>query len=101
MKLIVLNKAMFELQDETLSIKDLTAFLTKKGFLDIDDWHLDNDYAICTAEFIGKNRFQMPDIEIPEFYLHRIKTKKMDFLNRTAYNANQLNEICARNGYEH
>lgn len=100
MKLIVLNKAMFEIKDEMLSTEKLTDFLISKKFYDVDNWHLDNDFAICTAEFVGKNRFQMPDIEIPEFYLHRIKTKEMDFLNRTAYNAQMLNAICERNGRE-
>ena len=98
MKLIVLNKAMFKYYDE-LSIEKLTAFLISKGFYDVGDFHID-DAVFCTAEYDGKLKFDMPDIEAPEFYLHRIKTKGMDFLNRTAYNANMLNELCRRNGRE-
>jgi len=100
MKLIVLNKAMFNIKNDELSNKELTAFLMSKGFYDVDDWHLDKDYSICTAEYNGKIKFEMPDIEIPEFYLHRIKMKGLDFQNRTSYNANMLNELCRRNGRE-
>ena len=98
MKLIVLNKAMFKINE--LSVDKLTAFLISKGFYDVDDWHFDIDYSVCTAEYNGKINFEMPDIEMPEFYLHRIALKGMDFKNRTEYNANMLNELCRKNGRE-
>lgn len=98
MKLIVLNKAMFEINE--LSVDKLTAFLISKGFYDVDDWHFDNNFVVCTAEYDGKNKFEMPNIEIPYFYLHRIATKNMDFSKKVEYNASKLNELCFRNGRE-
>lgn len=102
MKVVVYGKAMFELdiKDMELSVNHLTAFLISKKFYNIGDWHVDNDFVICTAEFDGKNKFEMPDIDIPEFYIHRLKLKGLDFQNRTSYNANMLNELCRRNGRE-
>jgi hypothetical protein len=98
-KVIVYRQAEFEFNGED-STKSVLAFLISKGFRDIDDLHF-GDSIICTADYYGKKKsFDMPTTEIPEFYIHRIECKDKNFIEKSSYNANRLNELCRRNGRE-
>ena len=104
-KLIVLNKAEFEVSEEA-GVKEMTAFLISQGFDEIGNWQLENKdltgqpYNICTANYYGrKKQFKMPTFDC-SYYGDWIKRQGQGFARLVELNANELNELCARNGKE-
>lgn len=100
MKLIVYPNIEFEI-DKEASIKECIAFLLSKGFEDIENFHFDIGYIICTANFFGRHKpnFKMCLQDLSQ-YGEWIAARGLDNQHSIEYNANKLNLLCQRDGRE-
>lgn len=105
MKLIVLGKAEFDVDNEA-SEKELKIFLMRQGFSEIANYHRENKditgefFDICTANHYGrKKQFKMPTIDC-SYYGDWIKRQGQGHAQLLELNANELNLLSQRNGYQ-
>ena len=98
MKLIVYPNIEFEI-DKEAGKKECIELLLRKGFEDIDNFHFEIDYIICTANFFGRHKpnFKMCLQDCSQ-YGEWIKHRGLDHQNLTSFNAEQLNVLCRADG---
>lgn len=97
-KLIVYPSIEFEIE-EPATKDNCVAFLLSKGFEDIENFHFEIDYIICTANYYGRGKpnFKMCLNDCSQ-YGEWIRHRGLDHQNLTSFNAEQLNELCRDNG---
>jgi hypothetical protein len=99
-KLIVYPNTEFEIE-EPATKSNCVDFLLSKGFQDIENFHFGVSSIKCTAKFYGKRpkdfKMCLQDLSL---YGDWIAQRGLDNKNLTAYNATQLNLLCARDGRE-
>lgn len=99
MKLVVLHTAQFEVPNDC-SLKDAIIFLAQLKFENIDNFDFGKEAIFCTADYYGKEDMIAPTIKAPPYYIHYLKIKDMNFIEKASHNATLLNELCKRNGCE-